>query len=263
MKTTTICDLVAKMPQRNSNKPALLFKKDSTWQKLSWPEYYAEIESVGVGLLTIGAQVGDTIAIMSNTRLEWSTADHAIAAIHGVVVPIYQTVTPDDLAFILNNSKVKIIFIENKNILKSFNQIKNHCPSVQHVIAFDGEFEDVLSWQSLKDQGLAKNSELRPIFEKLIQSTQLEQTATILYTSGTTGQPKGVVLTHRQIISEVSEAFPQMGATSADTSLSFLPYAHIMGRIENWGHIHTGFTMAFAESIDKVKTKEHTAQILG
>jgi long-chain acyl-CoA synthetase len=256
MTKLTICDYVAKCAERSSEKPALKFKKDDQWIDVTWAEYYQSIERVGCGLLSFGIKPQDRIAIMSNTRYEWSTCDYAILSIQAVTVPIYQTVTADDLEYTLNNSQAKILFIENKNVLKTYNLIKDKCPSVEKVIVFESTSdlpEGCLLWDDFLAYASQEQDDQRAQFRKLIQSTRLDEMATLIYTSGTTGRPKGVVLTHTQIMSEVSEAFPYLGATEKDTSLSFLPYAHILGRIETWGHMYSGFTMAFAEGLDRIR----------
>jgi long-chain acyl-CoA synthetase len=252
----TICDFVLQMPERGDNSIALHMKQKDIWQKISWPEYYDRICSVGCALLMNGVQPGDRIGIMSNTRLEWSLCDYAVLGVKAVTVPIYQTVTPEDLQYILNNSEVKILFLENRSMYKTFLKVKEHCPTVQKVICFDlvrESDEGVATWNDFYALGKQEKPERRSDFEKLCSSTRLEDMATIVYTSGTTGLPKGVVITHQQIISEVGEAFTYVGARTDDVSLSFLPYAHVMGRIEHWGHAFIGFQMAYAESVEKVR----------
>lgn len=256
MTKLTICDYVAKCAERSSDKAALQFKKNDQWINVSWAEYYQAIERVGCGLLTFGIKPQDRIAIMSNTRYEWSTCDFAVLSIQAVTVPIYQTVTADDLEYMLNNSQARILFIENKNVLKTYNLIKDKCPSVEKVIVFESTSdlpEGYILWDDFLAYASQEQEEQRTHFRQLIQSTKMDQMATLIYTSGTTGRPKGVVLTHTQIMSEVSEAFPYLSATEKDTSLTFLPYAHILGRIETWGHMYSGFTMAYAEGLDRIR----------
>lgn len=252
----TICDIVLQMPHRDKSNVALKTKRDGKWQDLSWQDYYQNIETVACALLSFGVKPGDRVAIMANTRLEWSITDFAVMGIHAITVPIYQTVTSDDLAFILNNSKVKILFIENRQMLKNFLKIQDQCPSIEKVISFetlrdtDLEFSN---WNELLAVGNQEKFDQKSHFISLCGSLTRQDTATILYTSGTTGLPKGVVLTHEQVMSEISEAFPHLGANSKDVSLSFLPYAHVLGRIEHWGHTYIGYTMAYAESIDQIR----------
>ncbi|PIS10033.1 MAG: long-chain fatty acid--CoA ligase, partial [Bdellovibrio sp. CG10_big_fil_rev_8_21_14_0_10_47_8] len=113
---------------------------------------------------------------------------------------------------------------------------------------------EIITWDELLSLGAREKKGKKDLFDKLCQSTTRQDTATLIYTSGTTGLPRGVVLTHEQIMSEVTEAFHHLSATKEDTTLTFLPYAHVLGRIESWGHVYVGFKMAYAESIEKIRS---------
>ena len=250
----TLGSCILAMPSRDPQRPALQTKIKGEWRNTSWPEYYQQIESIGAGLLSLGAKASDRIAIMSNTREEWCVADFAILGIKAITVPIYQNNTPEDVEFVLNNCEAKFLIIEGKATNKIWQQIKSRCKHVKKVFIFDSvDGADVTSWNELMTLGEAQLQEKPNCFTDLCKTVKAEDIATILYTSGTTGQPKGVVIAHQQAISEVGEAFPLCGVTPEDVSLSFLPYAHILGRIEFWGHAYVGFTMAFAESIERIR----------
>jgi long-chain acyl-CoA synthetase len=255
-KASTICDHVLNMKDRSRDSIAIKYKREGQWRTLSWPEYYERIVTVASSLLAYGIKPGARVAIMANTRIEWSIADYAIMGIQAITVPIYQTVTAEDLKFILNNCEAEFIFVENKSLLKLLKSVMPECPSIKRVVTIESTPEtgkDILNWADFYAYGTQEKDTQEAEFQKLGRASQLKDPATILYTSGTTGQPKGVVLCHEQIMSEVTEAFPFMGAQQTDTSLTFLPYAHILGRIEHWGHVYIGFTLAFAESIERVK----------
>lgn len=253
-KATTLGDCIANFPKRDSQQAAIKFKDKKKWISKSWQEYYKDIESIGLALKKLGIKKGDRVAIMANTRYEWSVFDLAIMGIHAVTVPIYQNNRAEEVEYILNNSEAKLLICETKGTLRSFLAIKDNCPSIEQVIVMDNKshHEGVLAWSDLLELGKI-NAENTGLFKSLCSSLSPEDMATILYTSGTTGLPKGVVLTHLQAFSEVSEAFPFCGATTKDVSLSFLPYAHILGRIEHWGHTFIGFTLCYAENIDRVR----------
>ena len=251
----TLTSIVTEFPKRTTAKAAIKFKRDHKWQEWSWQDYFQEIETVALGLAKLGVKQGSTVAIMSNTRPEWSTTDLAVLGLGAIVVPIYQNNTADDVEYILNNSETTVLFIEGKELIPTWLNIKDKCSKISQVIVFDSfaKTEGLLAWNELKELGRVFKAEKADYFVNQCLKVNLEDTATLLYTSGTTGRPKGVVLTHTQLVSEVGEAFPIFGANVEDTSLSFLPYAHVLGRIEHWGHAYIGFTLAFAESIEKVK----------
>lgn len=251
----TICQILANLPEQRKSQPATMSKSSGKWRTKNWAEYYEDIQKIATALSKSGIKKGDRIAIMANTRYEWSVFDYAILGLGGVTVPIYQNVISDDLLYILNDCEAQILIVENRHMLKNFLAIREKCPTVQRVITIENvsvdefptqSFEQLINSRNLTDQD-------RVAFEQSCNDTKFTDTATLIYTSGTTGSPKGVVLTHMQIISEVGEAFPAMTATASDVNLSFLPYAHVLGRIEHWGHVYIGFTMAYAESIERIK----------
>lgn len=256
-KFETICSCVLDMPQRDETSIAVQFKQNDRWQNLSWLEYHDKICTVACALLAHDVKPGHKVAIMSNTRLEWSLVDLAALSIQAVTVPVYQTATSDDLKHILNNAEVKVLFIENRSMYKSYLKIRDECPTVEKVICFETireTDEKAIPWNDFFSLGRQEKPDLKPKFHSLSQAVKASDMATIIYTSGTTGLPKGVVITHEQIISEVSEAFEYCGVTSLDVTLSFLPYAHVLGRIEHWGHSYFGFQMAYAEGLEKVRS---------
>lgn len=244
------------MKSRPSERIAYQTRIKGNWKNVSWSEYFRQIEAVGTKLLSLGVQPQDRVALMSNTRWEWAVTDLAVMSIHAITVPIYQTVTAEDLEYILNDSKAKILILENRNMIKLFLTVRDRCPTIEHVLVID-EIRDndseFVAWTDAFQNPSSHLEKHRHHFDNLIRSTGPDQVATLIYTSGTTGRPRGVILTHTQIMSEIAEAFAYAGANPDDVSLSFLPYAHVLGRIEYWGHVHIGFTLAFAESIEKIR----------
>lgn len=249
MKTISQSLLDAK--SRPENQIAAEFKKSKQWISYNWREVFETCEGLALAFESVGVKPKDRVAIFSDTRIEWWLTDLAVLGMGAVTVPIYQSSTPADLVFILNNSQCKVLVVEGKTHYKKWESIANQCPSVEKVITFD-RYESVLAWDDFLQTGrdlAAQGSR----FENNLQSARLDDTATILYTSGTTGQPKGVVLTHRQLVSELEDLFPVLGVSTADKTLSFLPYAHIVGRVEALGALHVGYTLAFAEGVERMR----------
>lgn len=253
---TTLGTSILNMQARDPEHVAVKFKHNDSWVQKSWREYFSDIETVGSALLALGVQEGERIAIMANTCYEWSVSDLGIFGIKAITVPIYQNSTPEDVEYILNNSGARFLICETRGPLKIFDSVKDKCPLVEKVIVFEDSKTqaEVLTWSQLKKIGQDHLVKHPNQYKNLCATLTPKDTATILYTSGTTGRPKGVVLTHLQAYSEVAEAFPLCGATVKDISLSFLPYAHILGRIEHWGHLFIGHTMAYAESLEKIRS---------
>lgn len=254
-KQNTLGSSILNMRDRTAQNVAVMYKSGGSWQKKSWQEYYHDVESVGAALLSLGVKEGDRVAIMANTRYEWCVADLGVLGIKAVTVPIYQNSTAEDIEFILNNCEAKVLLCESKGPLKLFTSVRSKCPKVEKVIVFEDDVkgESLITWSQLRKLGHEYLKNHPTQYRDLCATLKPSDEATILYTSGTTGQPKGVLLTHLQAFSEVSEAFPLCGVTDKDISLTFLPYAHILGRIEHWGHLFIGTTLAFAESIEKIR----------
>ena len=256
---STVCHKFLETSTKYSNRLAIMYKRGGRWNELDWSAYRALVQSIAAGLQTLGVRKGDRIAIVSNTRLEWAATDFAILGLGAVTVPIYQNSTNEDLSFILENSRVKILVCETPSQFRKIESIVRAIPAIEKVICFEkekdptaeaGSFTTLEALQAAGDQALKTSPTL---YELALREITLSDTATIIYTSGTTGRPKGVVITHTQALSEVADAFPLLGVTVRDRSLCFLPYAHILGRVEIWGHGLTGYTMAFAESIERIK----------
>lgn len=254
-KPSTLTHVLLSLRDRNPQGVAVQMKVKGQWKSKNWQEYYNDIELIGNAFLSLGIKAGDRVAIMSNTRYEWSVADYAILGIKAVTVPIYQNNTSEDVEYILNDSEARLIICESRGSLKIFESVRKKCKSIQQVVALDGTSSEtnILTWNHLREIGASHLKKNPTQFRELCALVKSEDMATLLYTSGTTGKPKGVVLTHLQAFSEVSESFPSCGVQESDITLSFLPYAHILGRIEHWGHLYSGFTMAYAESLEKIR----------
>lgn len=232
--------------RRDPSRIAIAYKAKGQWIKLNWIEYEKQIHLIASALLQQGLEKGDRVVVMSNTRYEWSVCDWACMGLGLVVVPIYSNSSQDDISFILKDSKPRLVFCETDHQKKI---LAEATPFEQgRLISFQSDF---LAFQLSGEKGLIPSQKT---FRERCESTTLDDLATLVYTSGTTGQPKGVMITHRQIISEVTEAFQYVGVLDSDRSLSLLPYSHILGRVEHWGNLIIGFEMYFAESIERVRS---------
>ncbi|MCK6597567.1 MAG: long-chain fatty acid--CoA ligase [Bdellovibrionaceae bacterium] len=254
MKTEPLPLLIPKFAQREE-KIAFKYKDEVDWKSISWSLYQKDIYKFAIFLLEKKIGKNKKVALISNTRYEWCVIDFAIMSVHGISIPIYQNSTPEEMKTILNHSEAELLILENSTSLKAWSRIKHSCPHIKNVVMIEqvppadkeiNSIEKILSTPLTSD-------ECKKI-EKLISEVKINDLATIVYTSGTTGAPKGVMLTHEQIVSEVTEAFATCGISSDDLSLTFLPFAHVLGRIESWAHCYFGHTIAFAESIDKIKS---------
>lgn len=251
--------------QSSAQLTAMQFKEHERWRRYTWEELYNLVEATAAGLSSLGVRKGDRVAIMANTRPEWMITDLATLGLGAITVPIYPNNTLDDVQFILNDSQTKVFVLENDAQLTKWQAIKSQCKSVEHVFFFNSKSlnpkeNEPQNWLELLRLGRTHLKQNPQVFTESAQAITLEDSASILYTSGTTGQPKGVLLTHTQVMSELTDVFRVIPVNTDDMTLTFLPFSHVFGRIEAWGSIYAGYTLCFAESIEKIKTNLQEAQ---
>jgi long-chain acyl-CoA synthetase len=260
----TICHKFLETSRKHADAMAVMYKRGDRWNELSWQSYREVVESIAAGFQILGVRKGDRVAILSNSRLEWAATDMALLGLGAVTVPIYQSSSPEDVTHILHDSEAKVLVCETPSLARRLTDIIREAKSIEHVVCFEipnktpapESKEDLPRYFTLDEiqaKGGVALKKSPTLYDLAVRELDSKSMATLIYTSGTTGKPKGVVLTHTQILSEVADAFPLLGVTQRDRSLSFLPYAHVLGRIEIWGHALIGHTMAFAQSIERMK----------
>ncbi len=234
--------------QSRGQTKAITYKHPKTkeWVHLSAHQYLQKIVFLKNTLekkLNAKNLKNKTVALISNTRWEWAAIDIAAICKGALLAPLYANLNDEDVIYILNHSEADILVLETKKHLEQFHRIENQILKKLYPIVIDELLIDSESVSELEIQNFIDDS----------TKIQLEDPITIIYTSGTTGQPKGVLMQHQSLISEVSETFGLFRLSEKETSLSFLPYAHVMGRIEHWGSCAIGYRLAFAESVDTLK----------
>lgn len=235
----------------------LAAKINGTWRKYSTAEVRDTVNKLSAGILQLGLsgndmtdEGADKIAIISNNRPEWLITDLAVQQTGCILVPIYPTTNPRELEFILHDAQAKCIFVSSKDLLDKVRSICGNVPSLKYVYSFDS-IEGQPHWTELtnsaKKETLVRVEELKPVIRE-------EQLATIIYTSGTTGTPKGVMLTHKNIVtcarySTVSFPFPNNPNYRV---LSFLPLNHIFEKCTSYIYMFLGISLYFAESLEAI-----------
>lgn len=237
----TIGNWITKAVQRR-DMFAVEYKASGSWQRLSWPEYIQKVISAYSTLINSGLKKRDHVGLMSSTRWEWSALDLALLGSNSVVVPLYPNLSDDELTFIINHSDITLLILESEAHQQQYTRIQHKLERPLKVLPLhEIDFQTVAT------------EETQESFFKSCEQLKPKDIATIVYTSGTTGRPKGAVLLHEAIVSEVKESFDLFGVKSTDKALTFLPYAHVLGRIEHWGSCYNGHTLAYAESIERIK----------
>ncbi|MEO8535695.1 MAG: long-chain fatty acid--CoA ligase, partial [Flavobacterium sp.] len=230
---------------------ALATKKNGTWEKTSTQEYIAKANAVSRALLRMGVQKDDKIALItSNNRTEWNIMDIGILQTGAQNVPIYPTIAEEDYEYILNHSGSIYCFVSDDEVLQKVNAIKANVPTLKEVYSFN-EIAGCKHWSELLTLGADESSQSEVEARK--DSIQEDDLATIIYTSGTTGKPKGVMLSHKNIVSNVLDSAPRIPFDPGkSTALSFLPICHIFERMILYIYQYYGVSVYFGESIDKI-----------
>ncbi|MDR2205168.1 MAG: long-chain fatty acid--CoA ligase [Flavobacteriaceae bacterium] len=230
-------------------------KYNGEWQKISSQEYLNLGNKFSRGLLKLGIKPGDKIALITtSTRTEWAVCDLGISQIGVISVPVYPTISPADYEFIFNEAEVKFCFVSDKDLYQKVMHVKNNIPSLKGIFSFDN-IDGVANWNEVLDAG--ENTASQDEVEDISKTIHAMDLATIIYTSGTTGKPKGVMLSHDNIVSNVkgsAERIPKKSNFDFKTAraLSFLPICHIFERMIFYFYQTNGISIYFAESIDKM-----------
>jgi len=230
---------------------ALVTKQNGEWIKTSTKEYLDKANAISRGLLRMGVQKNDKIAIISsNNRTEWHITDIGALQTGAQTVPIYPTISAEDYEYILNHSESKYCFVSDSDVFDKINSIKHNVPSLLEIYSYN-DIPGCKSWKEILHLGEdASNQDVVEDRKNSIVTTDL---ATIIYTSGTTGRPKGVMLSHQNIVSDVLMSAPRVPLRAGDTrALSFLPICHIFERMLVYLYQYYGISIYFAESIEKI-----------
>ncbi len=230
---------------------ALVTKQDGKWIKTSTEEYIAKANAISRALVEMGVQKNDKIAIIStNNRTEWNIMDIGILQTGAQTIPIYPTISEVDYEYILNHSESTYCFVSDEEVLRKVNAIKSNVPTLKEVYSFNS-IQGCKHWSELLELG--KDEANQKLVEERKNAVIPSDLATIIYTSGTTGKPKGVMLSHNNIVSNVIHSAPRIPFEKGKSrALSFLPVCHIFERVILYLYQYYGVSIYFGESIDKI-----------
>ena len=230
---------------------ALVTKNNGTWVKTSTQEYIDNANTISRALLRLGVQKNDKIAIISsNNRTEWHIMDIGTLQTGAQTVPIYPTISEADYEYILNHSEAIYCFVSDDEVLHKLNAIKNNVPKLKDIYSFN-QIEGCKNWAELLEIG--KDTSNQDVVEDRKNNVKALELATIIYTSGTTGKPKGVMLSHNNIVSNVLDSANRIPFDAGKSrALSFLPICHIYERMVTYIYQYYGVAIYFGESIEKI-----------
>lgn len=235
----------------NSIPDALVTKYNGNWIKTSTEDYIEKANAISRALLRMGVQPNDKIAVISsNNRTEWNIVDIGILQVGAQNIPIYPTISAEEYEYILNHSQAIYCFVSDTEVLRKINLIRDKTLYLKEIYTFN-EIENCKNWNELLELGEDKSNQNS--VEERKNNVKSEDLATIIYTSGTTGKPKGVMLSHKNIVSNVLDSAPRIPFEAGNSrALSFLPICHIFERMILYLYQYYGVSVYFGESIDKI-----------
>ena len=255
MNYKNLAEIIPGNAEHFGDRTAYMYKKDGAYQSISFNETKDWVHKIAGGLAALGIQAGEKVALLSENRIEWAFTDYATLTIRTVNVPIYPSLIPSQIEYMLRDSESKVVFCSNMGQYEKLDSIRNNCPDLKHIVVFDHE-SSMKDCQSMSDF-MSKGAEYLDANPDYLDSERKkinpDDMITIIYTSGTTGEPKGAMLSHNNLISNIKGGLNALDVSEEDVFLSFLPLCHVFERMA--GHYlaaSTGSTIAYAESIDTV-----------
>jgi long-chain acyl-CoA synthetase len=241
-------ELLDHQQRRHPLDYAFAAKEQGTWKRYSTAESLDEINQVALGLLALGLQPGDRIATVSNNRPEWNFLDLGMLQVGGVHVPLYPTITDQDYRYILEHAEVRWVMVSDASLYERIEPIAREFTHIAGVFTFN-RVPGARHWSEIK---AAARPDLGQELANRRAAIQKEDTATIIYTSGTTGFPKGVMLSHHNIMSNLLAAAVRVPCKAGDKSLSFLPLNHIYERMLTYMMMYSSIGIHYAESMETI-----------
>lgn len=231
-------------------KDAFTSKASGKWEVITTQQYIDQANQISRGLIKLGVKPNDKIAVISSTnRTEWNILDIGVLQIGAQNVPIYPTISKEDYEYVLNHSEAIYCFVSDEEVLQKINKIKDKT-NLKEVYTFD-DIEGEKNWNEIRTLG--KDESSQNLVEELKDNVKETDLATLIYTSGTTGKPKGVMLSHKNVVSNVLSAVKRVPLDYGNSkALSFLPICHIFERIILYLYQYCGVSIYFAESIEKL-----------
>ena len=251
----TLVDVFTRVARKHKRPDTLNYKSGGQWNSISSDEMLARMKHIAAGLHAIGMSRGDRVALLSESRVEWTLTDGGSIFAGTIDVPIYPTLTPTQVRYILNDSGACILFLANRQKFDEIKEALGECPEVKHIVFFDPEGitnDDGLTLAQLEEKGRELEQRDPGFVERLAAQVKPDELATIIYTSGTTGEPKGVMLTHSNLVTNLIDSSGHLSFGEHDIALSVLPLSHVFERQAMYMYLHQGMAVYFAESLQTV-----------
>ena len=251
---TTLVELFEHVERAHPRSDTLNYKRDGQWISISAKDILSRVRSLAAGLYSLGVTRGDRVAILSESRPEWTLIDGACLFAGAIDVPIYPTLSPPQVKYILQDSGARVLALQNEQQLLRLREVIEDCHSIEHVVIMEGRTTDtsILQFVQLEERGRSLGAKEVELLDRWAQQTLPDDLATIIYTSGTTGEPKGVMLTHANIVSNLIDTSSHLAFTKDDCCLSVLPLSHVFERVAMYMYLYHGMAIYYAESLETI-----------
>ena len=257
-RSKTLADLLPMAASRNPSRGAFLFKNDAgAWEESSFEQVAADVRTLTLGLIDLGIQRGDKVAILGNTRPEWTLFDFAAMSAGATVVPIYQTNSPAECKYVLEHSESRAVVVENEDQLAKVLEVKDSLPALEQVILMCGESDQAVGMDEVRRRGEGGSDS---DYEASYQAVEPDDICKIVYTSGTTGPPKGCMISHGNYRAMLDMADTVNMIQEGETSYLFLPLAHVFALLIQYGMLDIGGRIAFWER-DQLKIVPNLVEV--
>ena len=250
-----LAEIFTRAVSRHQKQDALNYKRDGEWRAISSAELLERSHLIAYGLYALGLRPGDRVAILSESSPEWTLTDAGCQFAGIVDVPIYPTQAPPQVRYILDDSGARVLFVQNRAAFARIFEAIDGAPALEHLIFFDEAGAEETGASTLTDlieRGRVLREGQPELLRDLAREVRGQDLATIIYTSGTTGEPKGVMLTHSNLVSNLIDSSGHLEFSETDIALSVLPLSHVFERLGMYMYIHHGMSVFYAESIEKI-----------
>ena len=248
-QTLRLFDLPRRQLDLFPNLNIFAHKIDGEWKYISTQEFLDEVNTLSKGLLELGVKPNEKVGLIADSSVNWHIVDFAIQQVGAVTVAMYPNITDADYQYIFNDAEIKICIVSNKSLYNRINKLIESAYTLKYIFCM-AELPEARNWEEIKELG--KSSKNDTLLQERMDAVKLDDLATLIYTSGTTGKPKGVMLSHNNMIYNVLAAKNATPVKAYDRSLTFLPPCHAYERMTLYTYMYIGITIHIAESLDKI-----------
>lgn len=252
---TTLVEVFEYVARVYPRADTLNYKRDGRWIAISSDEMLRRARHIAAGLYSLGVRRGDRVAILSESRAEWTLTDAGCMFASAIDVPIYPTLTPPQVRYILKDSGARVLVLQNEEKFLHVREILAECPAIEQLVFFEKPSGEAAQSRSLADlEALGRTIEAKQpdLVNNSAHLIKPDELATIIYTSGTTGEPKGVMLTHANLVSNLIDSSGHLSFARDDSALSVLPLSHVLERLAMYMYLYHGMAVYFGESLEAI-----------